>query len=688
MKRASTVVLLLTATALAASAQKKFYMQQHPVWEEWQTNPYVRPVEPAYAAQPAIIVLSDVAVDYRREGGKLAKHTADHQVVKVLQASGIKRYSTIEVPVAKGAQVAEVRARIVTAKGGIRLIDHKQISVVRNDDGSGKVKIKVDGLEPNNEIEYLVKQVQLGGYFGLQYMQGEEVVAHSRFRISYPKDLVVETKSYAGFAAMTTTIEGNRKVHKVEVKDIDALQMEPMTYYNRYRAAIAYKVSYVENTNRGREQLNTYQMLANRMYADNYGYTKAELRAVNSFLTELGVKPNGNEVQNVRKIEHGIKTLVKLLPEPVQNEQKNEVRAAGQQSMSVYAVGYKEAEHQLEDVLRTRRASRKAYMRLYAACLSQAGVAHEVGMAWDPAQQVIDAAFESWLGLDYALIYLPKQQKYMSPYSAQLRYPLVPLEVMTGKGVFCSVPKRAPIAGVNYSIRKIATLTAADNRHDISAKLTLDKAMNAGLNMVHEWYGYEQVAQRGQLTQQEEGSVKKYAIGQTGLDGAANEINECAYSNNSPEAVYTGKPLSLYVTASVPGLVTKDKKTYKVRIGALIVKQQTLPGAEGRVLPLDIRYPSSKKHTITLQLPKGYKVLNPNVVNVTADYVNGELDELISFKAGYKLVKDAKNGDRMVIEVKERYDQLHYPLYEYDRFAKVYNAASAFSKVELVVGKK
>ncbi len=73
---------------------------------------------------------------------------------------------------------------------------------------------------------------------------------------------------------------------------------------------------------------------------------------------------------------------------------------------------------------------------------------------------------------------------------------------------------------------------------------------------------------------------------------------------------------------------------------------------------------------------------------MSADYLNGDLDNVISFNSNYKLVKDSKNGDKLIITVNESYTQLHFPLTEYERFRKVYNTAADFNNVWLVMAKK
>ena len=105
-------------------------------------------------------------------------------------------------------------------------------------------------------------------------------------------------------------------------------------------------------------------------------------------------------------------------------------------------------------------------------------------------------------------------------------------------------------------------------------------------------------------------------------------------------------------------------------------------------MPVDLDYPRALSRTITLNLPVGYKVLNPEALRMHAEYVNRDLKPVVSFKSDYALVSDKKNGDKIVITVNESYTQLHFSPEYYDRYRKVVNTAADFSHVALLITKK
>jgi hypothetical protein len=212
--------------------------------------------------------------------------------------------------------------------------------------------------------------------------------------------------------------------------------------------------------------------------------------------------------------------------------------------------------------------------------------------------------------------------------------------------------------------------------------------MDARVDVSHEWYGMSSAGIRTQLPFVRPENMKKYVNGILELTSNPGEVTSYTFSNDDVSNYYTGKPLTLYASATLSSLVNKAGNRYLVKVGSLIGEQEDIYEERQRIMPVDLQYPHSFRRTITINIPKGYKILNPDAVRLNADYLNGNLDNVISFNADYQLVKDNKNGDKMIITVNESYAQLHFPVFEFERFRQVYNTAADFNNVMLVLVKK
>jgi hypothetical protein len=688
MKKISALVILFSVVALTVTAQKKLYLQQNPRWVEWADTPIVHPVPPEHATQPAVMLLNEVKIDYRVEGGHIVKHSTKHVLIKVLDSRGIARYSTVGIPLKLGTKVPTIRARTISPSGKISVIDKHRILIGMNDEGHYVVVLPMEGVEKNSEIEYLVKEINPNDNFGNEEFQFDIPVAKTRFLLSYRKNMVVEGKAHNGFPDLTPELMNNRLQYKAEINDIPALLKEKNSFYDLHTMAFEYRVSYYNNDNEEKIKLNTYNNLARKLFDENYKLTAKERGAVNEFLSELGVLANGDEMTNIRKIEQGIKKKIVLYPYVGYEERKEVIAARERRSMSVYSAGYEDMRDVVDTILAKRAASYKGYIRLFAACLTQAGVKHEIGWAWDRSEIHIDAAFESWRGLNYTLIYFPNQKKFLSPTAISLRFPIVPEEVAASKGIFCTIPQKGEPNGPLYKVRRITPLPASENRHDLHASVSFTKDMDARVDVSHEWYGMSSAGIRTQLPFVRPENMKKYVNGILELTSNPGEVTSYTFSNDDVSNYYTGKPLTLYASATLSSLVNKAGNRYLVKVGSLIGEQEDIYEERQRIMPVDLQYPHSFRRTITINIPKGYKILNPDAVRLNADYLNGNLDNVISFNADYQLVKDNKNGDKMIITVNESYAQLHFPVFEFERFRQVYNTAADFNNVMLVLVKK
>lgn len=688
MKKLFVSTILLSALAGTASAQKKLYLSQNPVWVEWADSMKVHPVPPEHASQPAIMLLNEVKIDYRLEGRDLVKHTTVHRIIKVLDDRGIARFSKVQIPMSRGGKLPTVRARTISPDGKVLNFDPKRM-ISSFDDGKYTIYLPLEGLDENSEIEYLVKEVSSADYFGTVVFQTDMPIAKTRFLLSFRKDMVVEGKSFNGFPELKYELAGSRNQYKVEVDNIPALLPEKYSYYDLHKMQFNYRVSYF-TPNEGEEKikLNTYDKLARKIYDENFKISEKEREAVNGFLRQIGVHAYDDDEKNIRKIELGIKKNITLYPF-VDFEERREVAGVKElRSHSVYAVGYEDPREVLDTVITKGATTYKGYIRLFAACLSQMGIRHEIGWAWERAEYLNYANFESWQGLNHTLIYFPKTKKFLAPTEKFLRYPVIPSSLAGSKGVFCVMPNKGELTGPMHKVRRITPLSESESRDEINASVTFGRNMEAKANISQSWYGYNSADLRSELPFVRPENMQKYVAELFDFTDKPSDVLSYNFTNEDVSNYNTNKPLVLTATVDASDLVNKAGSRYLIRAGKLINTQPEDYEKRNRETSVDLGYPFSNTHTITINIPKGYKIVNPEATRISADYLNGDVETVISFNSDYKLVKDAKNGDRLVITVNETYKQLHFPVLQYERFRKVWNAAADFNNVTLVMVRK
>ena len=687
MKKYTLLTLLFSIAVISVSAKgASHYTQQY---EEWADKPVVHPVPPEYANEPAIILLDNTSRDYRYEGKSINMYYTEHRIVKVLDDRGIDNFNTLDFPVGGGTRVPLVKARTILPNGKVREIAQDMIKVTRNPSGYWSIIIAMEGVEKNAEIEYLIREIMPWTPFGSEEFQYSIPVLSARFTMSYPKELVFAEKGYNGFPDVKDTLINSRRHMDVTVYDIPKLKHEPDSYYDLRRMRMEYRLDHYnfENQNDSRRQ-NTWNDLGKDIYDNYYKITDKERTAVNLYLSELGVKPNGSELENIKKIENGIKTGILQYGFVDYDERKQVLATQSLRSISLYDPGFDDTKNVLDSIITKRAATPYGIIKLFVACFVQAGIDHELGVTGDRQERMFDSKFENWDDLEYYLIYFPGLNKYLSPTSTYLRYPMLPEEILSNKGVFCTIPANGIPTGPLSEIRTIPAPPAGENQSNIAAAVSFINDMDAQIDISYSFTGYNSTSLRETLATEPKEKEKDLIKEIVTIAQKPEDILKYTISNEGFNNYCNNKPLEITTTVNTSNLTEIANKDYLFKVGEIIGHQQELYNDDERKLPVDIDYPHAQTRTITINLPVGAKVLNPEVLRMHADYVNSEIKPVISFNSDYTLTPDKKNGDKLVITVNESYNQLHFSPYEYARYREVVNKAADFYKVAILISPK
>ncbi len=687
MKKLASFIFIFSLASAAVSAQQ--YTNARPPEEEWASKPVFHPVPPEYANEPAIVLLNDISLDYRVEGRSINMYTSEHRVIKVLDDRGIENFNTLDLPVYFGTRVPTVRARVILPNGKVKEIVKDMILVTRNAHGYWSVIIALEGVAKNSEIEYMIKEIHSASFFGSIDFQERIPVMETHFSMSYPKNYFFEEKGYNGFPDAKDTLVNNRRHISVSLYDIPKLRPEPSSFYDLYTMRAEFRLDHYYDDN-ATNKLTEYKWddLGRKFYDNYYKTTEKEKAAVNQYLSELGVRPNGNEFENMKKIENGIKTTISQYAYIDYDESKEVLATKYMRSVSVYDVATDETKNPLDSIISKRAATTAGIIKLFTACFAQAGVNFEFGMAGNRHEHVFDTKFVNWNNLEEPLFYFPDFKKFLDPVKEYYRYPVVPDWLLNNRGVFCAIPPNGFVTGPLADIRKITPLSEAETQSNIAAAVSFTNDMDAHVDVSYSYAGYESADLREELATMTKEKQKDLVKKTVSFAGKPDDILKYTISGETPDNFYTNKPLEITAVVNTSALTEDAGKNYLFKVGKIIGSPQELYNEDERKLPVDLDYPHAMSRTITLNLPVGYNVLNPEALRMHAEYVNKDLKPVVSFKSDYTLVSDKKNGDKLVITVSEFYTQLHFSPEYYDRYRKVVNMAADFSHVALLISPK
>lgn len=654
---------------------------------EWDSKPIVHPVPPEYNNEPAFFVLNDLSMDYRHEGRNSTNvYYTMHRIVKVLDNRGIESFNTVSIPVNFGTRVPSIKARTILPNGQVREIPQSMIKVTKDPTGRYKIVFAMEGVEKNAEIEMIVKTIRPASYFNELTFQYSIPVLHSTFSMSYPKDLTFRERGFNGYPTVKEEESKTRKSMKIAVHDIPAAHEEPHSFYsqNVMRAVISIK-DFAADFDKTQE-LN-FDSLARYIYTTNYKYTTREKGAVNKFLMELGVDVRNKERDNIIRIENGIKTRITQYALVDYEDRDQVIPSRGQfRSLSLYDVDHDADRDVLDSVLSKHAATPEGMVRLFAACFTQAGIAHELGLTANRQEYVVNSNMPNLNEMDTWLFYFPKEKKFLAPVNTFYRYPMVPAEVTGNKGVFCTMPagkSRTEMLQPIYEMRKVAPFSYKESVASVNANVSFNKEMDALLDISYAYTGYEAADLRTTLAVIPRDKIKDLVKQQVTVADKHADILNYTISGEGFQAYNTNKPLEIYASVQNSSLMAKaGKDKYLFSVGHIIGQQDELYNEDERHMPVDLVYPHSYSRTITVNIPKGYKVTNLGSLKLDADHIDDDGNVVMAFKSDYRA-----DGNKLIITVSEFYNQLHFEVTDYERYRKVVNTAADFSKVVLLLEK-
>ena len=123
----------------------------------------------------------------------------------------------------------------------------------------------------------------------------------------------------------------------------------------------------------------------------------------------------------------------------------------------------------------------------------------------------------------------------------------------------------------------------------------------------------------------------------------------------------------------------KAGRKYLFKVGELIGRQIQMYQEKERKLTLVDDYKRSYFRTINIRIPKGYKVVNLDDLNIENSYEK-DGEELLSFKSNYKIIDGV-----LSITADEHYRINIIDKSIFEDYRKVINSAADFNKITLVL---
>lgn len=637
--------LLLLSTAL--NAQKLAYKKYD--WKAAQKAPE------SDTSQNAVILEDYKAMEFFYNPEK--KNNLDmvrtyHRRVQVNTEKGIEQYNRISFYYNPDEVILTIKARTTDKNGKVTEFSKSNLREVDSEEGR-MLNFPIDGVKKGDVIEYLYQVNESPSYWDRVFIQYEYPVQHSRFELISPENLKYDAKIYNGTMTRTDTSYDERNFTTIWADNVMPVREEKYMYVQPNRMRIDMKLAF--NSARGNARLFTWTDAAQRVFEGHYTYTKGESSAIRKFVKGLKMPEGMTTDQQIRWLELRIKNDIAV-------------------QMGAYT--------DLAEVIKNKVASPKGINRLFSAVFLELGIEHELVLTSPRNKIRFDKEFDHWSVLDEYMIYFPSTKKLMAPDELGYRYPYVNAYLTGTDGLFISQVKLGDVLTGLGKVKYIQPFTAEQNTDVLYVKMKINP--------------------------DKEEAILDIDHGLGGLSGAgfvpylglmkpadADEICERILKSDIADARLKMKPYRKEMTVAglderfhLQGVVTTNElvevagEKLLFNIGQSIGRQTELYQEFDRVHPVENSWNRKYIRELTLEIPEGYVLQNPDALNFDVKHTrDGKL--LSVFASRYEL-----QGNQLKVIIDEYYTEIYMPVSEFEQFKAVINAAADFQKVKLVFEKK
>jgi hypothetical protein len=626
---------------------------------KWETTPTMHVVQPAYAAEAAVVIFDKRSHEYKPDDkdGLVVKVT-NHRIIKVNSEKGVEQYNKIYLPIGYDGVYLDIKARVLTPAGKVIELPQDKILEVEEEGRSFK-KFALEGVESGSEIEYITVQQKGIYFFGLEVFQYAAPCQLAEFTLETPAHLVFDVKGYNGFAVEKDSIVNDKRIIRGHCTNIAMFENEKYAQPAAYLKNIQYKLSY--NLSKEKEvRLFTWTQLAQNVYASYNSVDEKEWKAVNAYLKNIKIDAAATEESRIILLEDYLKNNISI------NEE-----------------GIGEDAEKIEKIVKTNVASHDGLNKLFAACMTALGINYQIVFPSKRDDLPLDSLLENYRLVNDLIFYFPSSGHFLEPTNIGFRYPYIQPNWAATTGLF--IQSKATTSGpeISASFNSIAIQPYDKSSHNIEMSLRFNETMDSVLMHSRQLFtGYGASLYRPAFHFLPKDKIQDFSHEVIQSISKSKNISNIKVQNTAMTDGLANKPLIFEGDISSAELIELAGNKLLFRMGDVIGPQEQMYQEKPRQLPISMEYPHTLDRLIQFEIPAGYRIKNPEDLNFNIAESKDEKSTM-GFVSTYSI-----SGNKLTVNIHEYYQQPEYPLDKFGIFQKVINAAADFNKVVLVLEKK
>lgn len=605
---------------------------------------------------PELVLKSHFEFNYGFDNDQFVVTAVVHRIVLVNNTEAVQRNNRLSIPMRNVIDLVDLKARTLSRDGKFVYFDRNNLKEVKDEESGQSFRIfALEGVELGSEVEVFYILKKSPSLFDKLYLQGQVPIRNASFILRSPKHLKFDFRSYKGFPEVKTTETEEQNVYTAAVENVPGAKEEMFSFYDANRMRVLYKLAY--NTARSNARLNTWEDAAKTFHTILTTLEKDDVKALDKFVKSLKDKPTAPVGIRVRNLEDQIKTQIQINTE------------SSDPSLDIMA-----------SVVRYKVASREGITKLMANVFSRLGIGYQAVITCSREGAVFDETFDTWDYLDHYILYIPETQQFLAPAEKELRYPLIPAEYTSQKGLFIEAINVGGVQSALGTIQDIPALpfTLTQDNLDINVVFATDLASHT-VRQKRKFTGYYAAtftAYYPQMTEDQKSKMVESMITQT-APGATVKKWTCNPDTHDEENTFE---MDVEYTSS--NFIERAGNRLLFKFGLLIGPQSEMYSEDKRMNPVETTYNHGYDRIIRFTIPDGYSIRNPQDLKFDVRYQDGNQTPFL-FVSDYTL-----ENNILTVKIQEHYKQIYAPLSRYEDYRKVINAAADFNKVTLVLEKK
>jgi hypothetical protein len=648
MRTKNRIVIFLFLLSFQCFSQKIITTEY-----DWSPSPIWNDKDFENNKESYIYLKNYVLLDYKRGSDDVNYvFKTYHYIVYLADDNAVDNFNKVYIPFNNGIDIINIKARTFNKDGKVILFDKKNIKDAENLEDKGRFKLfAMDGVEKGNIVEVFYTIKKTADYYGLYVLQKTVTSKDVFIQISSPKNLHFALKEQNGKGINCDSVVNSKRYTSIYYDSIPSLKQEKYSDYEASRLRVDYKIKYNDLLNKS--EIYTYESAAQSIYEEYYKEWDNSKKKMKKIINELKIDGLSTD-EKILKIENFIKNNYVLKKFP----------------------GVEDA-NTLDFLLKNKASEETGIVKLFAMLFKAADIEHQLCITTSRNNMILDPDFMSWIYFDSFLFYFPQTGKYLAPSDYEYRYPMFPFMLMNNKCMHIKTISIGDITTALPEIKELPVTKSEENYSNIEATVHFDKDLqNTLVEMKQTFLGYNAIFIQPYYKFLDESKQKEFvtefqkSISQDAI------IKKYSVTNCNTDIPPLKYPFTIDASLSISSLTEQAGDNILFKIGLLIGEQSQLYEEEKRHLDVDMNFPHHLYRTITIDIPEGYKVKG--------------LENTVFLFKGNGMFFESKNrieGNSIIIEVKEEYDRLIYPLSDFETLKKVINAAADFNKSVIIFEK-